>query len=655
MFDFIRTHQRLMQLLLLLLIFPSFALIGVSGYSTYTSGDHDLVRVAGSPITQQEFDQARTNQLQQMQQASRGNFDPALIDTKAARSELLESLIDRRVLIATASKDRFSVSDTALRQTIASMPELQVDGRFSPERYNEVLKSIGTTSKDFEQGQRAELALQRVLGPVGMTAKVPSPVVESIKKALIAERVIRLHAYAAKDYEKDITVSDADIQAWYEKNKQELELPEQVGAQYLLLNEAAAMDGLPAVSTADMLKYYEQNKARYVQPARVLLSHILITVPLGATSEQHTAALHKAEQIAKAAAASQNDFADLARKESQDAGTAKEGGRLGWITRGSWPAPLEKAAFALKKGEVSGVVEGSGGFHIFRADDVQAEKGETFDQAKSKVENEIRRQLGADRFADMATKLTSLVYDNQNSLQPAADALGLKVKSVDGITRGGLLPESQAGKNAASASSDAAIFQDARVRRALFSGQTLTEKLNSGVIEISPDTMIVVRVDKVTPAHVQPLEQVTALIRQRLTVERARQAAVQAGQEALATLQKADDSHVPDSFGSPLTVSRINPQGVGKPVVDAALDASSKTLPSYAGITGPQGYVVVYIEQAKAGAIDDSMLAGLPLELDQSWGRAQEQAVLKALRTQAKVKILPEAEKVLSGELAPQS
>ena len=655
MFDFIRTHQRLMQLLLLILILPSFALIGVSGYTNYVTGDHDLVKVAGTSVTLQEFDQARRNQLQQMQQNNRSTFDPSLLDTEEARKALLESLIDSRVLIATATKERFSVSDVVLRQTIASMPELQVNGQFSAERYNEVLQSIGMSSRDFEQGRRSDLALQRVLGPVALTASVPKPVTESIEHALTTERTLRLRAFPASDYEKNITVTDADLKAWYDQNKQKLQLPDQVTVDYLLLNEAAAMQGLPAISAADMQKYYDQNKARYVMPARVQLSHILVTVAPGATQAQRDEAQAKAQELSKKVAANKDQFAEIARADSQDAGTAKDGGKLGWITKGSWPANLEQAVFALKKGDVSGVIDGPGGFHIFKADDVQAERGESFEQAKSKVESEIRRQLAADRFADMASKLTGLVYDNLTSLQPAADALGLKIKTADGIAQTRLLSAAEAvGGNPASASPDAAVLDDARVRRALFSPQALTDKQNSGVIEISPDTLVVVRVNKMTPAHTQPLDKVTEQIRKQLIVERALAAAEKAGQEALATFEKSSETTVPEGFGTPLTVSRVNSQGLDKPILDAALDAPTKKLPVYVGVKGPQGYAIARVEHAQAGKIGDPLLASLPVELSQAWGRAEEQAVLKTLRTEAKVKILPEANDVLTGKADQQ-
>lgn len=650
MFDFIRTHQRLMQLVLLVLILPSFVLIGVSGYTNYVSGDHDIVTLGDTSITQQEFDQARSNQLRQLQQSSQGGFDPAVLDTPAARSALLESLIDRRVLVETAAKERFSVSDTVLRQNISAMPQLQVDGQFSPERYNDVLASAGLSTRDFEQSQRGELALSRVLGPVTYSASVPSVVTDKLALALTEQRTVRLLAYPAAEHEKDIQIADADIQAWYDKNKQSLELPEQVSADYLLLDEAAAMANLPQISDDELRKYYEQNKARYVQPARVNVSHIQISIPSGATEAQRNEALAKAQDIASRAQADTASFAELASSESQDAGTAKEGGKLGWITQGAWPAQLEQAVFALKAGEVSNALEGPGGYHVFMANEVQPEKGESFEEAKAKVETEVSRQVGADRYADMATKLTSLVYDNPSSLQPAADELGLKVKTAAGIARDRLLASNEVAANAASSSEDASLLDDVRVRRVLFSPAVLNEKQNSGVIEISPDTMMVVRVANVTPAHVPELAQVSDYIREQLKAEGALLAAEQAGQAALANFTQQQADEVPEGFGTPLEVSRIDPQGLDKSITDAIFDTSVTTLPVYTGVKGPQGYVIVRVEGAEPGETDNPMLAGLPQQLNLAWGQAEEQAVLQAMRKQANVTLLPEAQQALAGD-----
>ncbi|HLU20413.1 MAG TPA: SurA N-terminal domain-containing protein [Pusillimonas sp.] len=651
MFEFIRTHQRLMQLVLLILILPSFALIGVSGYTTYMSGDHDLVQIGDSAITQQEFDEARRNQLQRLQANAGGAFDPAILDTPQARSALLESLIERRLIIDEATKERFSVSDAMLREAIASIPELQVDGRFSPQRYNEVLAAMGISSREFEQGQRAELALQRVLGPIGATARVPASVSQAVAQALTSQRTVRLRAFDAADYQDDIQITDADIKAWYKANPDQLQVPEYVSASYLLLDEAAAMQGVPEVSESEMLAYYEQNKSRYVMPARVQVSHILFDVPSGASDAQRAEARKKAEAVAEKAKADPTRFAELAKTESDDAGTANEGGRLGWITKGSWPEALEEAVFSLEKGQTSGVVEGPDGYHVFLAEDVQPETGETFEQAKAKVQSEIRRQLAADRYAEMATKLTDLVYDDQTSLQPAAQALGLQVRQANGIARDGLLDAADlSAENPASQSPDAQILNDARVRRALFSGQTYTDRHNSGVIEISPGVLVVVRIDDITPAHVLPLEKAQDFIRERLLAERSRDAARKAGEALLAELQANNGAEAPEGFGTAQTISRIDTQGLSKPVLDAAFAADAHALPVYVGVEGGQGYVLVRVEAAEAGKDDPTLNASLTAQISQALGAAEQAAVLRAMREAAKVRMLPDAEEALKPE-----
>lgn len=646
MFDFIRTHQRLMQFVLLILILPSFALIGVSGYTNYVSGDHDLVEVGKTSITQQEFDEARRNQLQRMQTSAGGAFDPSVLDTTQARTALLESLIERRLIINEATEERFSVSDSRLREAIGSIPEFWEDGRFSPQRYSQVLASMGLSSRDFEQGQRAELALERVLGPVGATAGVPASVTQAVEQALIAQRIVRLRAFDSADYAEQVEITDADIQAWYDANQQRLQVPEYVLADYLLLDEAAAMQGLPEITESDMQAYYEQNKSRYVMPGRVQVSHVLIA------PEDGSDALAKAQEIANRLAADPSQFAEVAKAESDDAGTANEGGRLGWISRGSWPEALEAAVFALKKGEVSAAVEGPDGYHVFLAEEVQPETGETFEQAKPKVQSEIRRQLGADRYAEMATRLTDLVYEDQSSLQPAAQALGLQLRSADGIARDRLLDASDVqGDNAATQSNDALVLDDPRVRRALFSSQSFAEKHNSGVIEISPGVMIVVRVNEIRPAHVLPLEKAAPTIREQLLAERSNAAARKAGEAALAQLQgQAAGAQAPEEFGSPQTVSRVDPQGLAKPVLDAAFRADTANLPAYVGIEGGQGYVIVRVEGADSGQADPMLQASLGMQIGQAQGMLEQAAVLQALREAANVRVLPEAQEALQPE-----
>lgn len=232
MFEFIRSHRRWMQFILLLLIVPSFFLVGIQGYESFMRKEPELATVAGQPVTRAEFDQAHRNQLEQFRQRMGAQFDPAVVDTPFLRQGLLNELINQRLLANVAIDNRFSVSDTTLRNYITKIPTVQANGDFSMELYRQMLAAQGLTMNGFEAGVRRDLAIGRVLEPVGMTARAPAEVVASLETALTQTRTVQLRRFAAADYRSKVDVSPADIQAWYDANKQQLQIPEQVQVQY---------------------------------------------------------------------------------------------------------------------------------------------------------------------------------------------------------------------------------------------------------------------------------------------------------------------------------------------------------------------------------------------------------------------------------------
>ncbi|GAA5092735.1 SurA N-terminal domain-containing protein [Paenalcaligenes hermetiae] len=646
MFNFIRRHQRLMQLVLLILILPSFVLIGVSGYTNYVSGDEDLVSVGDSAVTAQEFDQARRNQLHELQRSMGNAFDPAVVETPEVKQQLLDSLVDRRVLIEIATKERFSVSDTALRQAIAAMPEMQEDGVFSPQRYNQLLAGAGLTSKQFEQSQRAELALARVITPVTQTAVLPQVIQDELQKVLLDSRTIQMHVLQAADKVAEQSITDEEIQEWYQANQEQLRLPDYVNVDYVLLDEQAAVKSVPALKDEDLQSYYEQNKARFVTPARIHLSHILIQP--GATDNAHQEAQKQAKDLAAQAQAAPDQFAELAKAHSQDKGSATSGGELGWITQGNWPEVLQNAVFALKKGEVSGVIEGPDGYHIFKANDFQEEQRQPFEAVREQITNEARQQLAAERFADMATKLTDLVYESPESLAAAAETLGLPILQAKGVARDRLLSEAELGLSK-QPSASAALLEDPRVRRALYTPTSLEHKQNAGVIELSSDTLVAVRVNEFVPSHVPSLEQLRTQVEQTLAQEKALEATQKAGQQLLKQLQAGEDIAV--DFSESLTVSRIDNQQLPKATLDRIMTTDVQSLPAYVGVETETGYQLVKII-AKESATPDPLIADfLQMQLQQLWGNAQEQVFMQALRDQLQVKTLPAAATAMESEL----
>lgn len=634
-----------MQFILLILIVPSFFLVGIQGYESFISREPELATVAGQPITRSEFDNAHRNQLEQFRQRLGTQFDPALVDTPAMREQLLNQLIDQRLLAQVAADNRFSVSDGTLRNTIAAIPQVQDNGRFSPERYRQVLAAQGMTPTSFEAGLRRDLAVGRVLEPVTQSATVPAAVTASLETALTQQRSVQLRRFAAADYRAQVSVSPQDIQAWYDANKQQLSVPEHVTAQYLVLDEAAATQGVQ-VKDEDISSYYEQNKNRFGQPERRRASHIMIELPAGASEDARKAARAKAESLAKQAAADPAGFAELARANSQDAGSADKGGDLGWLAPGMLAGPLEKTIFGLGKDQVSGVVESPSGLHIVKVTEIQPAAIKPLAEVRDEITAEIRKQIAATRFSEMATKLTETVYDQRDSLQPAADALGLKLRNASGITREGLLPADQAGADAAAAGADTALLDNPRVRQALFSPEVLRDKQNSGVIELSPDTMLAVRVAQMQPEHVPPLEKVSDAIRERLLDERAAEAARKAATEALEGW-KVNTATLPEGFGETVVVSRQQPRQLAQPVLEATMRLPAQPLPAYAGAADGNDYVVVRLDKIEPGTVDESSRDLLARQLGAAWGQAEDAAILKVLRQQYQVKILPEAAAVL--------
>lgn len=644
MFNFIRKHQRLMLLVILVLILPSFVLLGVSGYSSYTSGDEELVTVGDQAVTAQEYDAARRNQLNMLQRSMGGAFDPALVETPTAKQQLLDSLVDRRVLIEVATKDRFSVSDMALRQAIASNPDLQENGVFSPQLYTMLLAQQGMSLQDFEQSQRAELALSRVIAPVVQTATLPDFVLDELEEILLETRLIQTYDFAAQDLLAQQTITEAEVQAWYNSNQEALRLPDYVNVDYLLLNEDAAVQSVAAVNDEDLEAYYEQNKARFVTPARIHLSHILLQ--LSKNDSEYQAVQQEAKALAAQAKSNPDSFAELAQEHSQDKGSASSGGELGWITHGNWPIALQNAVFALKEGEVSDVIEGPDGYHIFKVNAYEPEQSQSFDSVKAQIADEVRQQLAAEKFAEMATQLTQLVYESPENLDAAADALGLSVLKAQGVARDRMLAAEELGIEPAE---HFTLLEDPRVRRALFTTQSLQDQHNAGVIEISSDTILAVRVNEFVPAHAPALEQLYDQVQNLLQAEKAVAAARTAGQEQLKLLQSGETDTL--DFSTEQYVSRIDPGSLPTSSLEALMAVDTTQLPAYVGVDLANGYQLIKVIGQEEGAIDPMLSAAIQSQLQQIWSDTQEQIFMKALRDQLQVKQLPAAAAALAADI----
>jgi peptidyl-prolyl cis-trans isomerase D len=640
MFDLIRNHRRWMQFILLILIVPAFAFFGIEGYVGFMSRDRELATVDGIAITQPEYDMARRNQLEQMRSMLGPQFDPQAIDTPAFRQRVLNDLITQRVIAAAAMKGRYTVSDEMLRDTIAQIPAVQENGVFSPTLYRRVLASQGMTPAEFEMGLRRDLILSQVLAPIGATAQPPRQVVDRLAAALTEQRTVAVRRFETNAYESDVTVTDEDVKAWYDANSPSLLLPESVDLEYVVLDEAAATQGV-SVPDAEIQAFYRQNQARYGQPERRRVRHILREVPVNADPAQKAAVREEALAIEAQLKASPDAFASLAQAQSQDPGSANQGGDLGWVAKDTLVPEVERAVFDLQPGVISGVVESPFGFHVIEVTDIQPASIKPLEDVRDDVTTEIRRQLAAARFADLASELTGLVYDQRDALAPIAAQVGLTLQSAQGLTRDGLLPDSLFARQAPLEAATIDILNQPRVRQVAFSADVFNDRNNSGLIELAPDTMVVVRVSAVRPASVPPLEQVSALIRERLLMDKALNLAREAGKASLAAIQSGT---TPEGFQAAEVVSRQDARDLLPAELSAVMLAKVEHVPGFVGIDTARGYTLLHIQGVSPGeAMSDQERALFASQLAQAWGSSEEMASLDVLKTVFEVKVLPDA------------
>src|SRR4051812_47196662 len=476
MFDLVHKHKHVAQGILALITLP-FAFFGVD---YYVRGDRvqSVATVGGDKIPQQEFDDLLREQQQRMRQALGANYNPAMLETPEMRYALVDQLVNQRLLEQRARADRFRVSDTQLQQFIAGLPPFQEDGKFSADKYKQVLSAQGMSPLMFEQRVRGELVLSPLQDPIVNGSIAAQTSVQRYLSLLEQKRDVAVAPIAAEPFEKTLKVSDADVKAFYDKNPTAFQTPEVAKVEYLLLNQDAIAAGV-RVEPAELKQAYDANAKQYTTNEERQASHILVAVKPDATEAAKAAAKQKATALLEKARARPDAFAELAKANSQDTGSAAQGGDLGSFARGAMVKPFEDAVFAAKVSDIVGPVQSDFGFHVIKVTGVTPSHVQSFDEVKGRIEADLKRQKAAQRFATAADQFQNLVYEQADSLAGAAKALDLKVETTQ------LLPRQQI---------QALALGNPKFVQALFSPESLQSKRNTEAMEVGPNVLMAGRV-----------------------------------------------------------------------------------------------------------------------------------------------------------------
>ena len=629
MFEAIRKHSKIVMFLLFLLVIPSFVLVGID--SNYFSEKSPVVaRVDGHKITQADWDNAHREETDRIR-AQSPNVDPKQLDTPQARYATLERLVRDRVFAAAAQSSHLITSDARLARALQDIPAIAAlkrpDGSLDTEAYRSLVGAQGLTPEGFEANVRRELSVSQVMGGVMSTAFATDAAAKLAFDSLYQRREIQVARFNATDYAKQVNPTEADIEAFYKANAQRFQQQEQAAVEYVVLDLDSVRSGI-RVNEDDLRTYYKENLTRLAAKEERRASHILINAAKDAPAADREQAKARAQELLAQVRKSPASFAEVAKKSSQDSGSAPAGGDLNFFGRGAMVKPFEDAVFAMKKGEISDVVESDFGYHIILLTDIKTPRQPSFEELRPSLEAELKQQQAQRKFAEVAEAFTNSVYEQPDSLKPVADSLKLKIQTAEGVTR---VPGPGA----------SGPLANPKFLEALFANDSVEGKRNTSAIEVGPSQLVAGRISTYTPTRTLPLQEVSDRARLLLIAEKS---AELARKDAEAKKAAWTGNAAPAAGLAPaVVVSRDQTQNLPRAVVDAALRASPDNLPAWVSADlGSQGTAVVKVLRIiPREGVDAQQAAQQRQQLQQWWTTAEGFAYYEMLKERFKVQIKP--------------
>jgi peptidyl-prolyl cis-trans isomerase D len=626
MFNIVERHKRVVQIILALITLP-FAFFGVDYYFRQGGTAFDVATVAGEKITQQQFNQALTEQQERTRAQLGASYDPAMFDNPEVRFALLQQLINRQLLSDKARQESFRVPDAQLQQFIASQPAFQENGQFSVERYRQVLAGQNMTPALFEDQLRRDLLLAPLQEPMSLGNIVARASGERFLGLAEQRREVQAAAIDPEPYIPGTKIDDAAVKAYYDTNAASLQTLERAKIEYLLLTPEA-LAGQAPIDPAEVKAQYDSNVKLYTKAEEREAAHILIAVKPDAGDDAKAAAKAKAAEVMAKASANPAKFGELAKQFSQDPGSAAQGGDLGSFARGNMVKPFDDAVFAMKVGDIVGPVETDFGYHVIKLNGIAAAKVRPFDEVRAQIEIDLQRQKATQKFANAADQLQNLVYEQADSLQGAAKALGIPVQTTQLLTR----PQVQA-----------LAKGNAKFVQAIFSPESTQARRNTEAIEIAPNTLIAGRIVEHSPAAARPFADVQEEIRTLLARKAASELAQKAGREKLALLEQGrTDKDAGVTFAPQVSVSRYDAQpGYSPDALKRIFQLDPAKVPQYTGAPNDRGGFSIYrlAKVIEPPAPEPAKLNAASTRIGEQLGRELLNAYLATLKEKADVKI----------------
>ena len=611
----------------LFLVIP-FGLFGIDYYFKAPVGGDTIASVGSQRIGQAEFDNAIRQQAEVYRQQFRGQFDASLMDNPEVRRAVLDRLVNEKLVVIGAERAGIRMTDKELAQRIASEPFFQVDGRFDKDRYEQLARSQNLSTLGLDERLRADYRQRQFRDSIAETAFVPKSTLDSFIRLSEQTREVSVVNLTPEGFIAKVKITPEQVKSYYDAHNAEFTTPERARVEYVEMS-LDAVAAKAAVKPEDVKQVYDEEvkAGKHGQKEERRASHILIAAPADGKAEERKAAEAKAKDIADRVRKNPASFAEVAKKESQDPGSAVQGGDLGFFGRGAMVKPFEDAAFGAKKNEIIGPVASDFGYHVIRVTDIKAEKIRTLAEASPEIEANLKKQGAARNFAASAEEFSNLVYEQSTSLKPAADKMNLAVLVSPWITKG--VPS-------------VPVLGNPKLQAEIFSDNTIKAKRNTAAVEVAPNDLVAARIVEHKPAELRPLDAVKADIERRLQREEALKLAKADGEAKLAQLQAGKDAGL--KWPAVLGVNRQKPGGLFPAVIDKVFRADAKKLPAYVGVETPMGYSLVQVSKViDIDKVDDKQREALAARLKDAVAAEELESTLASLRGRVGVSVRKDA------------
>lgn len=627
MFDFVHKKKTIVQIVLFIAILP-FMFWGIESYRS-DGGAGYVATVNGEEINRRDYEQALRNQQENLRNILGDNFDSTLLDNPQMRLSVLENLIHQRLAQQEANRVGLAVLDSQLAAEIQAISFFQENGKFSLQRYQDLLQRQGMSASLFESRLANELKQQQLLEGMTKSVIIPATIIRKLLRLSDTKYDINRFTLRSDQLVDQVEPDETEILAYYDSHYRDFMLPEQVKAEYVVLS----IDELvkqEQVSVEESRKYFDEHPDEFGRPEERRASHILLITSTDMTEEAKAEVRNKAEQILQEVQQNPEKFEELAAEVSGDPGSAKMGGDLGFFGRGLMVKAFEDEVFTMQPGEIRGLVETQFGFHIIKLAEIKSADTASFEEVSDHIEALLKHQKASEKFGELAEDFRNVVFEESSTLQVASDMFNLPIQQSDWIGR---------------QSTEPPLLTHQSMLDAIFSDNVIRDHVNTEVIEVQPGTLVAASVLEHRPASAQSIELVRDQVISRVKLQLAEEMVKKEGQEILARLQVGETDDDLD-WGDSTEVSYTQARGIDLETLRLISRTETSKFPAYTGKAATQGgYDLIRINRIteSTGELDEAKNQDFINQLQQLRSQEELSAYLAGLRNRSEVKIQEES------------